>query len=140
MLQLVVVQNGQHVGYGHAVVRAAGGLLSFEKAVLHHKLQRVGKVEGAAGDLGVDHVHMALEHNSLVVLVAWGGGLSDQNIVQRVPAVFQPPLLGKVHHIVGDGLLMEAGAGDGGDLFKKSCVGLAGVVKNEFHSFSTSLS
>ncbi len=138
--QLIVVQYGQHIRDGHSVVRTAGGLLRLQEPVLHHKFQGTLKIKRAVGCFCLDHIHMTLEHDGLMILISGCRRLSDQHVMELVSPVGKAPLFGELHHVVRDPLLMETGAGDLGNLFKKSGVGSAFVVQNIMHRSDTSLS
>ena len=80
------VQDGQHHGYGDAVVAAQGGVGGRDPAVgIYLQLQAVGgEIVGGVGGLLAYHVGVSLEENGGNLLQSLGGRLFDQHVVHRV--------------------------------------------------------
>ena len=119
MGQTVVIQDGESRGHGDAVVPAQGGALGPDPVLIAAEVQPLFRhVLSAAGDLLADHVQVALEDQGGSRLVAGGGLLHNDNVVVRVPAAGEAPLLGEVHAPVGHGAGIPGAVGEGAEGLK----------------------
>ena len=64
MNQRVIVQNSEHQRHGDAVIRAQGGTVGAQHAVLHHQVDTLGlEVVFNPRQLIADHIDVALHHD-----------------------------------------------------------------------------
>ena len=114
-----VGHQSQSKGNGNAIVAAQSGALGVDIAAIVGDIQALGgHIDGAVGILLADHVHVALDDDGIVILVAAGAILENDHIVGLVLAVAQAVLLGVVHQIVADGLGVAGAMGNGADLLE----------------------
>ena len=115
----IVVQNGQGIGHGNPVITAQSGSLGKDAASIMGHVQTIhSHIQGAAGILFADHIHMALQNDALVVFQAAGAGSKDHHIVALILAIAKAVGLRKGNQVVADGLCIAAPMGDGTYFFK----------------------
>ena len=73
---------------------------------------------GTSWDFLAYHVHMTLEEDGLVVLIARTGWLIDQDIVNLIPQAGEMMLVRKIHQIIRALFFLEGCSGDFGEFFK----------------------
>ena len=113
------VQQGQGHGHGDAVVAPQGGPPGGDKVPVHLQVQPLPlQVFGAARLLLAHHVQVALEDHRLRPLIAGGRLLDDDDIVEGVLVVLQPPGLGKGGAPVAHRLGVPRPVGDGAQLLE----------------------
>ena len=76
------------------------------------------EIDGALRVLLADHVHVALDDNGLVVLIALGGRSEEDDVVQLVLDIADALLFGKGDQIIGDDLGVAGAVGHGAQLLE----------------------
>lgn len=138
MGQGIVVQNGQHVGYAHAIVGAQSGALGPQPAVLDVQLQGVfAEIVVLSRVAGAHHVDVGLEQHGRPILVSGRGRLIDDHIAHLVLQMMQSVFFGPCNQIVAVGLLVEGSVGNAGHLLQIFVIRYIGI-QNGIHSQATS--
>ena len=107
MAQRLRIQQSQCIGHGDAVIAAERRSLCADVIAVDLQVQAfLLHIFRDAGILLADHVHMALQNDRLLVLIAFGSLFDDDHVVQFVLIDLKSAVLCKFHQVIADCLLM----------------------------------
>ena len=119
MRQRLVVQNRQLIGNTDAVIGAQRSASGSDLVAVDIEIKPVVfKVMGHARLLGPDHIHVGLQYQRFLALIAGTGLFAHHHVVGSVLAAGESPLPGKLHNIGGELLLLQRTVGDSGYFLK----------------------
>ena len=105
MPQCIVIQQRQSVGYGYTVVSPQTGSLCIDTVPLHRKFQRfTGHINSKFRLMHRHHIHMSLQDQGRLLLIARTGLLDDDDVPDLVLNILQPSFPGKARQIIADRL------------------------------------
>ena len=125
MLQFIILQNGQLIGYSDPVITAQRSAVRMYHIPLNKKCERVFcKIMGTVWKLLTDHIHMSLQDHHRSILISAGSLLKYNHIPAFILNITKSMLLGKIRKIITDPLRIPRTMGDFCNLLK--------IMKNSF--------